>query len=123
MTLIRYLQYAVHGISTKLPRRPRRRVTGKGPARNRQYLAWIRTMPCVACGSEFQVQAAHTGSDGGTALKASDYSCCPLCWGCHTGNPRAYHQIGRQAFAELWSLDFVELVKRLNAAWEGKTNA
>lgn len=74
-------------------------------------------MLCCACGSDHEVEAAHTGLDGGTGLKASDYSCVPLCQGCHTFNPRAYHRIGRDAFAELWNLDFEGMVVRLNAAW------
>lgn len=116
--IARYLRFAVLG-KNEHPRRPRRRRVGyRGPARDAGYRTWVRTLPCAACGSDFQVEAAHTGSDGGTALKASDYSCVPLCRGCHTGNPRSYHAIGRERFATLWSLDFGELVTRLNAAWE-----
>lgn len=114
--IVRYLRFAVLG-KVDHPRRPRRRVAQRGPARDPKYRAWIRTMVCCACGADFQVEAAHTGSDGGTALKASDYSCVPLCLGCHTGNPRAYHRIGRPAFERLWNLDFGALVLRLNAAY------
>ena len=114
----RYLRFAVLGKTDHPRRTPRRRLGYRGPARDARYLAWIRTQACAACGIEWRVEAAHTGSDGGMRLKASDYSAVPLCRGCHTGNPRAYHRIGREKFAELWSLDFEGLVARLNAAWE-----
>src|ERR1035441_10950930 len=71
-----YLAWAIHG------RKPQRRATSptrKGPPRDKTYLAWIREMPCIACGVEGRSVAAHTGTDGGMSQKASDYSCVPLC--------------------------------------------
>ena len=117
-SLRRYLRFAVLGI-TDHPKRPRR--FNRKPRlvpRSESYKAWVRTLSCAACETDQLIQAAHTGSDGGTALKASDYSCVPLCQGCHTGNPRAYHQIGRDAFERLWNLSFVEIVARLNAVYQ-----
>jgi hypothetical protein len=55
------------------PRRAKRR----GPPRSPLYLSWIRSLPCLACGSTAQVEAAHMGSDGGMSQKPSDYSCVP----------------------------------------------
>ncbi len=31
-------------------------------------------------------------------MKASDYSCVPLCADCHTQAPDAYHRVGKRAF-------------------------
>ena len=36
-------------------------------------------------------EAAHSGSDGGMSMKASDYSCVPLCVACHRTGQHAYH--------------------------------
>jgi hypothetical protein len=93
-------------------RRPR-----YGPARDWKYRAWIRTLPCAACGSFRQIEAAHTGSDGGMAQKASDYSCVPLCGDCHTAGPSAYHRVGKRAFERRHGLKFKTIVRRLNHAW------
>src|ERR1035438_1732598 len=87
-----YLAWAIHG------RKPQRRATSptrKGPPRDKTYLAWIREMPCIACGVEGRSVAAHTGTDGGMSQKASDYSCVPLCADCHTQAPGAYHRAGK----------------------------
>ena len=113
--LIRYLRYEIHGV-TEHPRRPRRR-TRRGPARNAKYRAWVRTLPCAACGSIHSVEAAHTGSDGGMRQKSSDYSCVPLCTDCHTMAEWAYHRVGREQFEQAFNLNFKALVKRLNHEW------
>src|ERR1017187_4447379 len=54
---------------------------------------------CIACGIEGRSEAAHTGSDGGMSMKASDYSWVPLCSGCHTQAPGAYHRVGKRVCA------------------------
>ena len=38
------------------------------------------------------------------SMKASDYSCVPLCSECHTRGPLAYHVIGKRAFERLHAL-------------------
>ncbi len=93
-------------------RKPRR-----GPARDWKYRAWIRSLPCAACGCCQRIEAAHTGSDGGMSQKASDYSCVPLCADCHTAAPLAYHRIGRREFEHRHGLKFRSLVRQLNRAW------
>jgi hypothetical protein len=114
-----YLAHAILG--RKLPKRERmgsrlgrRR---KGPVRDDGYKAWIRTLPCCACGVEGRSEAAHTGSDGGMSMKASDYSCVPLCADCHTQSPEAYHRIGKRAFEKVTGLCFAALVTRLQLEW------
>jgi hypothetical protein len=92
----------------------------RGPPRDWQYRSWIRTLPCAACQSRWQIEAAHTGSDGGLSQKASDYSCVPLCRNCHTLGPNSYHRIGKQRFEWINGLDVGELVTALNIAWERK---
>ena len=103
-----WLMFAVHG--RKAPRRPRRRRSS--PARSWKYRAWIRSLPSAVSGA-IGCEAAHTGSDGGMALKASDYSCIPLTFTEH----REYHQVGRAEFERLHQVNCRELVRRLNHDW------
>jgi hypothetical protein len=97
-----------------------RRVERRGPPRDSRYRAWIRTLPCTACGSRWQIEAAHTGSDGGLSQKASDFSCIPLCRNCHTAGLNAYHRVGKEEFERMYRFDFVDLVRALNIAWTVK---
>jgi hypothetical protein len=46
--------------------------------RDRKYLARVRQLPCVVCGTTFDVEAHHKTGAGG-ALKDSDYNTFPLC--------------------------------------------
>ena len=111
----RWLYYQIHGAMP--PRKPPRRGSGRGPSRNWRYRAFIRSLPCAACGATDDVEAAHTGSDGGMAQKASDYSCVPLCRDCHTQAPDSYHRLGKAAFEVFRKVSVAELVKRLNRLW------
>jgi hypothetical protein len=99
------------------PQRERRGTPRRGPVRDWRYRAWIRTLPCAACGSQCQIEAAHTGTDGGMSQKASDHSCVPLCRSCHTAGPNAYHRIGKREFEQRHGLQFAVLVRQLNRAW------
>ena len=112
-----YLAWTIHG------RQPQRSATSparKGPPRDSAYLTWIREMPCVACGVEGRSEAAHTGTDGGMSMKASDYSCVPLCTDCHTQAPGAYHRIGKRALERRLGLSFAGIVARLNREWQAR---
>jgi hypothetical protein len=108
---MRYLRFAVWG-ETEHPRRSPRRRSGRGPARNWKYRAWIRSLPSAVSGAE-GCEAAHTGDDGGMAMKASDYSCIPLTPEEH----REYHRVGRVAFELATGINCKALVKRLNHDW------
>lgn len=109
--ILRYLRFAIHGI-TRHVRRALRKRAYRGPARDPRYLAWIRLQPSVVSGN-WPCEAAHTGSDGGIGIKASDTSCIPLTHYEHC----EYHQMGRVAYGLLHGLDFVSLVKQLNREW------
>lgn len=118
--LERYLAFHVCG-RVEFPRRKRRVWNGKGPARDWRYRAWIRTLPCLVCGCVGS-EAAHTGSDGGMKLKASDYSCVPLCPEHHTMAPDSYHEHhgGRRGFERQFGLDLAAQVRFLNAEWRDR---
>ncbi len=50
--------------------------------RNKKFLDWVKSKPCLACGS-VGVDPHHMAT-GGTGLKCSDLFCIPLCRKCHT---------------------------------------
>ena len=112
-------KYCIWAVTGRKPeRKPRRRSTGRGPARDWKYRAWIRTLPCAACGSHHQVEAAHTGSDGGMRQKSSDYSCIPLCIECHTMGRHAYHSAsGPAGLEQAYEFSIAATVRTLNHTW------
>ena len=110
-----FLAWAVLG---RKPMRKAARPARKGPPRDEAYKAWIRTLPCLGCGREGVSEAAHTGTDGGLSMKASDYSCVPLCADCHTQAPGAYHQVGKRAFERRHGVCFARIVAGLNRQWQ-----
>jgi len=101
--------------STPLPRGlpPKRRVQvrkkrfrpRRGTDRSPDYLAWIRTLPCVVClrvsGGTIVIEAAHTNALGprGMSQKKSDFSAIPLCSAHHQHGPDSYHWLGEERFA------------------------
>jgi hypothetical protein len=103
----------------KCRRKPRR-----GPARDKKYLAWIRTLPCAVrtCSWHtkqvwvYPIEAAHSGAHG-ISQKASDYSAIPLCSWHHRLSPDSYHASAKTFFTR-HGLDRKALVKELNERYE-----
>ncbi len=114
VALERWLAYAVHEKRIRKP--PERADTSRGPARDYRYRAWIRTLPCAACGKENGIEASHTGPHGFNQ-KASDYTCIPLCLKHHRIGARALDRIGRRRFEYEFDLSISQLVLRLNRIW------
>lgn len=83
------------------------------PVRNPKYLAWIRTQPCLVCGSTRWIEAAHTGPHG-LGQKSPDSSAVPLCGKHHRTGNDSYHRLGPRTFAKVHNLDLVAIVRRLN---------
>jgi len=96
-------------------RAPRRYAKSGSVLRDERYKAWIRTLDCVGCGGG-PAEAAHTGTDGGRGLKASDWSCVPLCRKCHRV---LYHGLngGKRSFERAHMIDFAAIVERLRAEY------
>lgn len=53
----------------------------KQPARDKRYLGWIKTLPCLDCG--YHDTVPHHVFTGGMSTKCSDYDTIPLCHVCH----------------------------------------
>ena len=96
------------------PRVPRTmaRPTRKPHMRRRpQHLAFVRQLPCVACGKAAPSEAAHvrTGTDGGVGMKPGDRYTVPLCTVCHAKQ----HRIGELTFWSALHIDPVNAALRL----------
>jgi hypothetical protein len=83
------------------------------PVSNPRYLAWIRTQPCLVCGSTRWIEAAHTGPHG-LGQKSPDISAVPLCAAHHRTGKDSYHRLGPRKFGEVHDLDLGAIVLRLN---------
>ena len=76
-----------------------------------QHLAFIRLLPCVACGKAAPSEAAHvrTGTDGGVGMKPGDRYAIPLCTACHAKQ----HRVGELTFWSALRIDPVNVALRL----------
>jgi hypothetical protein len=96
------------------PRIPRTVAHGK-PAPNLrrrvQHLAFVRQLPCVACGKAAPSSAAHvrTATDGGVGMKPGDRYAVPLCTTCHAKQ----HRIGELTFWSALRIDPLNVALRL----------
>jgi hypothetical protein len=75
------------------------------------HLAFVRQLPCVACGKAAPSDAAHvrTGTDGGTGIKPTDRYTVPLCAACHAKQ----HRVGELTFWSALRIDPVDVASRL----------
>jgi hypothetical protein len=74
-------------------------------------LAFVRLLPCVACGKAAPSDAAHvrTGTDGGTGIKPGDRYAVPLCAACHAEQ----HRVGELTFWSALRIDPINVAARL----------
>ena len=84
------------------------------PWRDPAHLKWIRTLPCVVCGSTQYVEAAHTGPHG-LGQKSADSTTIPLCVRHHRTGNDSYHKLGPRQFAEAHQLKVSEILNALTA--------
>jgi hypothetical protein len=76
------------------------------PARDEDYLDYIRSLPCCVCVTGTPVHPHHMES-GGVGCKGSDHSCVPMCANHH----REFHDMGADTFQynkliNLWMIAF-----------------
>jgi hypothetical protein len=97
-----------------VPRIPRTVSQGKrksNPRKQAGHLAFIRALPCAACGTAAPSEAAHvrTGTDGGIGIKPSDRHTLPLCPADH----QRQHKIGETSFWSELGIDPLDVSYRL----------
>src|SRR5260370_2331510 len=84
--------------AARIPRTVARGKPKPNSRRRVQHLAFVRQLPCVACGTAAPSDAAHvrTGTDGGVGMKPGHRYAVPLCTACHAKQ----HRVGELTF---WS--------------------
>ena len=87
------------------------------PVRDKSYLRFVASLPCINCGIEGRSQAAH-GPTLGRGIKADDRTAVPLCadgpgsLGCHS-QVDLYRAFQRAERAE----KFKEWAEQTRALW------
>ena len=83
---------------------PRPIYKAEKPVRDPKYLAFLRKLCCVVCGSFRLIEAAHFGAHG-MSTKSSDHDALPLCLKCHRIGAASYHELGARRFIEVHNLN------------------
>lgn len=83
---------------------------GKPITRDKKYVKWIRTQPCLVC-FKTPSQAHHyrTAENSGMGIKPADEWCVPLCHAHHS----ELHKTGIKTFSGKYGVDFREELTRL----------
>lgn len=93
--------------------------------KDKAYLAWIRRLPCAACGATRRVEAAHVragyAADGwaptGMMEKPSDHRAVPLCAHDHREGPDAQHRANERSWWQARGIHPPDLCRDLRAAF------
>ena len=95
----------------RIPRTIARRKSKPGLRQRVQHLAFVRQLPCVACGKAAPSEAAYVraGTDGGVGVKPGDRCAVPLCRACHTKQ----YRIGELTFWSALRIDPLNVALRL----------
>jgi hypothetical protein len=88
--------------------------------RDRAYLVWIRTLPCLLCGRR-PSEAAHLGARP-FGQKCSDRETGPLCAWDHRLGPYSHHALGRR-FWQHYRIDRATLIRGLNESYTASNMA
>lgn len=101
---------------------PRPIYKAEKPIRDPKYLAMVRKLCCIVCGSYRLVEAAHFGAHG-IGQKSSDHDALPLCLKHHQTGPHSYHVLGARRFIEFHALDVRKHQKRIQKFYRKKVAA
>jgi hypothetical protein len=100
-----------------------RSATLKRLGRDREYLAWLHTLPCAVfrvdrlfsrCSGRIH---AHHAGERGLSQRPADSTAIPLCEAHHQHGPHAVQVLGK-GFWTFHGLDKLELIGELNAQYE-----
>jgi len=101
-------------MNTPLQIRPGPMYQGSAPVRDREYLRFIKRLPCVVCLRTWWVDPCHVGPHA-IGQKASDLDCIPLCRKHHTEFDTAPYE-----FAERHKLDIPALIQMFHSFYQTK---
>jgi hypothetical protein len=104
----------------ELQRRPIYRA--EKPVRDPRFLAMVRKLCCIVCGSYRLVEAAHFGAHG-MGQKSSDHDALPLCLKHHRTGPLSYHTLGARRFITFHNLDVRKHQERIQKFYREKIAA
>jgi len=95
----------------RIPRTITRSKPKPNSHRRLQHLAFVRQLPCIACGKAAPSEAAHvrTGADTGMGMKPGDRYAVPLCTACHAKQ----HRLGELSFWSALRIDPFNVASRL----------
>lgn len=80
------------------------------------YKVWIRTEPCLVCGTRIGVEAAHAHNNG-MSRKCHAKGIVPLCWQDHREGKNAHHKIPRGFWAH-HKIDLELAIEDYNTRYE-----
>jgi hypothetical protein len=100
-----------------------RSATKKRTGKDKNYLAWIHTLPCVVCAQAQRspTEAAHVG-ERGLSQKCPDRETLPLC-GEHHRTGKESHHVLQKAFWAHHKLDRDFLIAFLQVKYEAERAA
>ena len=95
-----------------------------------KFLAFIRTLPCCACGRSPPAQAAHIRMGSlrynkrgvGIGERPSDFWSLPVCVGCHMDDNNSIHRAGEGTFWRRIGIDPFALAIKLYADFKGESH-
>lgn len=89
------------------------------PIRSPKYRTFIRSQPCIICGTRLNVRHHHESLTGGTmGGKCCDKESLPICDDHHTISDKSVHRMGKKSFYEYWDIDYKEEILKLQRRFE-----
>ncbi|MEM6903473.1 MAG: hypothetical protein AAF556_09580 [Pseudomonadota bacterium] len=86
-----------------------------GLIRDPRHLAFVRQLPCLACGVDYGIHAAHIRFDSGAGMgmKPGDNRVVPLCYLHHTEGPDAQHRSGEREWWRRRNINPISVAEHL----------
>jgi hypothetical protein len=81
--------------------------------RDKKYISWLKTLPCLLCGKESEPHHVNVKGFGGKGIKTADQRSIPVCHEHHM----EIHNNGRDSFATKYNLDYENIIQRLRKVY------